>query len=99
MNDADLQHLLHQARHASTQVDLSARAYGFETRLAARLASLESSGLGTVHLLWRAVAGCAAFTGMLAVWFILAQAPHAAADDLTTFWDGGEASYDTEILN
>ena len=99
MNDADLNSLMRQARSASAQVDLSAREYGFETRLAGRLADLEGSSPGTVHLLWRAVAGCAALTGVLAVWFILAQTPHAAEDDLTAFWDGGQASYDSELLN
>ena len=99
MNNADLQHLMQQARSASAQVDLSAREYGFETRFATRLAELENSGSGTLQLLWRTVAGCAALTGVLAVWFILAQTAHAAEDDLTAFWDGGQASYDSEILN
>lgn len=99
MNDADLQQLLQQARHASAQVDLSAQEYGFETRLAARLTAMETAGPGTLQLLWRAVAGCAVLTGILAVWFILAQAPQAAADELTAFWDSGQASYDSEILN
>ena len=99
MNDENLQHLMQQARRASAQVDLSAREYGFETRLAARLTEIEHSGPGIVPLLWRSVAGCAALTGVLAAWFILAQAPHAAEDDLTAFWDGGQASYDSEILN
>lgn len=99
MNDPDLQHLLHQARRASAQVDLSAREYGFETRLAARLADLQNDHPSTVRILWRSVAGCAALVGVMAVWFILAQTPHAAEDDLTAFWDGGQASYDSEILN
>jgi hypothetical protein len=99
MNDADFQHLMQQARHASAKVDLSAREYGFETRLSARLADLRHQHPGTIQLLWRAVAGCAAFVGLLAVWFILAQSPQAAEDDLTAFWDSGQASYDSEILD
>ncbi len=96
MNDDELQHRMQQARDAQARMDLSAREYGFETRLAARLTE---NGGGTVQLLWRAVAGCAAVVGVMAVWFVLAQAPHAAEDDLTSFWDGGQASYDSEILN
>ena len=99
MNDEDLQHLMQQARRGSAQMDLSAREYGFETRLTARLTEIELTGPGIVQLLWRSVAGCAALTGVLAAWFILAQAPHAAEDDLTAFWDGGQASYDSELLN
>ena len=99
MNEENLQHLLQQARRAQGQLDLSAQAYGFETRLSARLADLERHGPGVVQLLWRAVGGCAALVGMLAVWFILSAAPQAAEDDLADFWDSGQASYDSEILN
>ena len=99
MNDENLHHLMHQARRAQAQLDLSAQEYGFETRLSARLADMECRGPRVVQLLWRAVAGCAALVGMLAVWFILSTAPRAAEDDLTAFWDGGQASYDSEILN
>jgi hypothetical protein len=99
MNDDSLHHLMQQARRASARVDLSAREYGFETRLAARLADLRHHHPGTVQIIWRAVGGCAALVGVLAVWFILAQTPQAAEDDLTAFWDSGQASYDSEILN
>ena len=99
MNDDSLHHLMQQARRASARLDLSVREYGFETRLAARLADLQHHHPGTVRILWRAVAGCAAMVGVLAVWFVLAQTPRAAEDDLTAFWDGGQASYDSEILN
>ena len=99
MKDAELQILLQQSLRAQAQVDLSAPQYGFETRLAARLHEMVFDGPCTVQLLWRAVAGCAVFTGILAVWFVLAQIPHAAEDDLTAFWDGGQASYDSEFIN
>ena len=99
MNNDDLQQLLKQARSSQERLDWAAATYGFETRLTARLADLNGRPPGTVYLLWRAVAGCAAFVGLLAVWFILAQAPREAEDDLTTFWGGGQAGFDTELLN
>lgn len=96
MNDSELDALLGKARRAQSQLDLSALEYAFETRLAARLVD---SGPGTLVLLWRAVAGCAALVGLLAVWFILVQAPIEAEDDLSAFWDSGQASYNAEFLN
>ena len=99
MNDADLQHRLQQARAAAVEMDFSVQEYGFETRLTARLHALSANDHGTVALLWRAVAGCAALTGVLAVWFILAQVPHAAEDDLTAFWDNGQAAYDSDLTD
>lgn len=96
MNDSELDALLGKARRAQSQLDLSALEYAFETRLAARLVD---SGPGTLVLLWRAVAGCAALVGLLAVWFILVQAPIGAEDDLSAFWDSGQASYNAEFLN
>jgi hypothetical protein len=99
MNDPALHRLFQQARRAQQRLDLSAREYGFETRLMPQLAELAASGPGTLYLLWRSVAGCAAMVGILAVWFILAQTPHATEDDLSAFWDSGQASYDGEFLN
>jgi hypothetical protein len=99
MQDPDLNSLLAKARQAQDRLDWSAREYGFENRLTARLQAMDTSGLGTLSLLWRAVAGCAALTGMLCVWFILAQTPQETEDDLTAFWDSGQASYDGEFVN
>lgn len=99
MNDHDFDQMLRQARHAQARVDLSGPAGGFETRLSSQLAGLAHGRPGGVLLLWRSVAGCAALVGLLAVWFILAQTPLAAEDDLTAFWDGGQASYDDEWLH
>jgi len=99
MKNDDLQQLLKQARSSQDQLDWSAASHGFETRLTARLADLGSQAPGTLDLVWRAVASCAAFVGLIAVWFILAQAPREAEDDLTAFWGGGQAGFDTELFN
>jgi hypothetical protein len=96
MNDSELDDLLGQARRAQSQLDLSVQEYAFETRLASHL--LER-GPSTLVLLWRAVAGCAALAGVVAVWFILSQAPVETEDDLSAFWDSGQASYNAEFLN
>jgi hypothetical protein len=99
MNDPELHRLFEKARQAQQRLDLSAREYGFETRLMPRLQELAESAPGLLQLWWRAVAGCAAMVGILAVWFILAQTPQATEDDLSAFWDSGQASYDGEFLN
>ncbi len=99
MNDPDLQQLMQQARHAQEGLDWSRAAYGFETRLSARLREEQEAGDGITALVWRAVAGCAAVVGIMAVWFILAQAPQAAEDEMTAFWDGGQSAWDTELIN
>ncbi len=98
MQDDELQHLFHQARHAQSHEDWSRVSYGFESRLAGHLDELRNSGPGLMQLWWRAAAACAAVTGMLAVWFILVHAPRAAEDDLTAFWDSGQALFESQLL-
>jgi hypothetical protein len=93
MNDQDLNALLSQARAAGERVDLSAREYGFETRMAATLAGLPllagAGGVSSVQVIWRMAAGCAALVGVMAVWFVLVQSSTETEDDLTAFWDSG----------
>lgn len=99
MNDSDLHGLFHQARRAQQRLDLSALEYGFEARLGSRLQDAAGPGPGTLHLLWRTVAGCAAMVGVLAVWFMLVQNPQATEDELSSFWNCGQSSFDGEYLN
>ncbi|MDB5557006.1 MAG: hypothetical protein JWL81_3008 [Verrucomicrobiales bacterium] len=99
MNDPDLSHLFDKARQAQARTDFAAQEYGFETRFTAQLHAQAARGPASQTLIWRAAAGMAAFVGLLAVWFILAQNPQATEDDLTAFWDSGQATYDMEYLN
>lgn len=99
MNDQELNDLLGKARSAVGRVDLSAPEYGFETRMAARLAGLPLAGLSSVQVIWRMAAGCAALVGVMAVWFILMQASTETEDDLTAFWDSGPVAVEADFAN
>ena len=99
MNDQDYTDLFRKARAAQDRADFSALEYGFETRMTARLAALPFAGLNPVQVIWRSAAGCAALVSVIAVWFVLAQVPTETEDDLTAFWENGQAAYDGELLN
>lgn len=99
MNDQELSELLGKARMAGGRLDTSAREYGFEGRMTARLAGLPLAGLSSVQVIWRMAAGCAALVGVMAVWFILIQASTETEDDLTAFWDSGPVAVEADFAN
>lgn len=99
MNDQEFTDLLLKARHASQRVDFSAQEYGFETRLASKLAGLPFRGPSALEVIWRSAAGCAALVGFMAVWFVVMHAPTETEDELTAFWDSGQISFDADFFN